>query len=247
MKRIAIVLALTVMGATPALADKPLVEHKVSHGRILLGDVVDGAPEALASIDLGPSPQPGSSRVVRREDVERAVIQGLPPKLKVPVAVRIVRATKTLSPTDLEATTRTAIAAITLARGATYGGARPGAAVTVPAGYDLVRAEIPRPPRRAGKLATIATLTFLEGDTELARIQVPIDIELPKDAAFADVPKGAKVTFVITRGSVEIRASGTAGGDADVGEDLTVTVMDSGRVLRGKLKSRDPAVVTEAP
>ena len=245
MKRIAIVLVLTVMGATNALADKPLVEHKVSHGRILVSDVVDGAPEAIASIDLGPSPQPGSSRVVRREDVERAVIQGLPPKLKIPVAVRIVRATKTLSPTDLEATTRTAIAAITLARGATYGGARPGAAVTVPAGYDLVRAEIPRPPRRAGKLATIATLTFLEGDSELARIQVPIDIELPKDAAFADVTKGAKVTFVITRGSVEIRAVGTAASDADVGEEVSVVITDASHLLRGKVQSQEPAIVTE--
>ena len=247
MKRIAIVLALTVMGAPVALADKPLPERKVAHGRILVSDIVEGAPESIATIDLGPAPQPGSSRVVRREDVERAVVQGLPAKMKIPAAVRVVRATKTLSPTDIEAMTRLAIAATRLARGAIYGGARPGAAITVPAGYDLVRAEVPRPPRRPGKLSTVATLTFLEKDNELARIQIPIDIELPKEAAFADVPKGAKVTFVVTRGAIEIRAAGTAGADADVGEDLPVTVSDSGRVLRGRVMSRDPAVVTEAP
>ncbi len=247
MKRSAIVLALSLLGPSVALADKPMPERKIAHARVVVGDVVEGAPASIAGIDLGPAPQPGSSRVVKREDVERAVPQGLPPKSKVLSAVRVVRRTVTLSPTDLEDATRRAVAAAGLGRGATYSGARPGAAVTVPDGYDAVIAEVPRPPRRAGKLATVATLTFREGDADLAKIQVPIDIELPKDAVNADVQKGAKVTFVLRRGSVEIRASATAGADGDLGDEIPVTIAESGRVLRGKVVSRDPAVVSEAP
>lgn len=245
MKRIALVLALSLTGSV-ALADKPMPERKIAHARIVVSDVIDGASASIAGIDLGPAPLPGSSRVVHREDIERAVPQGLPAKTKIPAAVRIVRRTVTLSPTDLEATTRRAVAASGLGRGATYSGARPGAAVTVPDGYDAVTAEVPRPPRRAGKLSTVATLTFREGDAELAKVQVPIDIDLPKEAANADVTKGTKVVFVIARGSVEIRATATAGADGDVGDEIPVTISESGRVLRGKIITRNPATLSEA-
>jgi Chaperone for flagella basal body P-ring formation len=245
MKRIALCLGLFFLGAQPAFAGKPMPDRKIAHNRILVGDVVDNAPASIASIDLGPAPVPGSSRVVRREDVEQAVADVTQDKIKIPAAVRIERKTKTLSVTDLERTTQVAVAAFGVARGATWSGARPAAAITIPDGYDIVTADVPKPPRRSGKFTTIATLSFLENGVELARAQVPIDLDLPKDAALADVRKGAKVTFVVTRGSVEIRASGTAATDADVGEEVQVLVNDMGHTLRGKLMSREPAIVSE--
>jgi hypothetical protein len=247
MKRIAIVFALSLATGGVAHADKPLPEARVAHGRVHLGDVVEGAPEALAGIDLGPSPLPGSSRVIKRDEVEHAVPQGLPARLKVPAAVRVVRRTKTLGTTELETETRRALQGVDIGRGAVLTAARPSASVTIPDGFDAITADVPRPPRRSGKMSTIATLTFHEGDSDLAKVQVPIDIELPKSAAQADVGKGAKVIYVISRGALEIRAMGTSGADGDVGDEIPLTISESGKVLRGKIVRRDPATVVEAP
>ncbi len=110
---------------------------------------------------------------MRREDVEEAIVDVTKEKITIPTAVRIARKIKTLSITDLERTTQVAVTAFGVGRGATWSGARPAAAITVPDGYDAVTAEVPKPPRRSGKFTTIATLSFLENGVELARAQGP--------------------------------------------------------------------------
>ena len=246
MKRALVIAAAFALVAAPALADKAPPQKQIAHARVVLADIVDRCPEELASLDLGPAPAPGSTRLIAKADIEAALPEGAP-RFKIPQAVRVARKIKSLTVKDLESTATSALGEIELGRGAKLSAVHPRATVGVAEGYDSVTASLPRPPRRSGKFSTTATLSFREGDVELSRIEVPIDLDLPKEATQPDVKKGSKVTFVLDRGVVQIKATGTAGADVDVGDALSVTIVDSGRALRGRLVQRDPAVVEEIP
>ncbi len=226
---------------------KPGREMLVASARVRLGDVVPGAPEELRAVDLGPSPAPGGSRVLSRADIVAALPEGADAKkVSLPHSVRVVRKTTSLAAAALESLAAEAIARRGIEKGGTLVAARPRAAVSVAAGWDRISAELPRLPRKAGKHLTTATLVFLEGDITLAKVPVPVELALPPGAALPDVKKGARLVFSVERGTFEIRVSGAAGADADVGDPLPVT-LESGKVVRGRLVSRDPAVATEAP
>ena len=122
---------------------------------------------------------------------------------------------------------------------------RPKGTVSVPAGFDALDLDIPKPPRREGKHVTTATLTLRQGQEVLAKVPVTLELALGPEAAKPDLKKGEKVTFVIRRGQVEIRAAATANTDADVGDPVQVTVTQSSKVLKGKLTGQSPAVVEE--
>ncbi len=47
MKRIALVVGLFFLGAQPAFAGKPMLERKIAHNRILVGDIVENAPASI--------------------------------------------------------------------------------------------------------------------------------------------------------------------------------------------------------
>ncbi|MBL8741547.1 MAG: flagella basal body P-ring formation protein FlgA [Myxococcales bacterium] len=221
-------------------------ERAVANPRVVLSDVVDGAPADLADIDLGPTPAPGSSRLIKREDIDAALENESDRKrVKLKTAVRVVRKTKALATTDLEKLASAAVKASTLPKGATFVGAKPKASVKVPDGYDDVAIELGKFPRREGKHTASATLVFKQGDEIVAKISVPVDFKLGPEAAIADVKKGEKVSFLVRRGQIEIRALATANTDADVGDTLQVTVSDSGKVLKGRVSSASPAIVLE--
>lgn len=221
-------------------------ERAVTSARVLLSDVVDGAPADLAEIDLGPTPAPGSSRLIKREDIDAALDNEADRKrVKLKSAVRVVRKTKALATTDLEKLATAAVKATTLPKGATLVGAKPKSSVKVPDGYDTVDIELGKFPRREGKHTASATLVFKQGDDVVAKISLPVDFKLGPEAAVADVKKGEKVSFLVRRGQIEIRAMATANADADVGDTVQVTVSDSGKVLKGRVSSANPAVILE--
>ncbi len=223
-------------------------ELAIARSRVLLEDLVPMVSSEIAEIDLGPTPVPGSSRLIKREDVLLALSEAGADKLaKLPKVVRVVRKTKQLSVVQQEKLARDAAAKSTLSRGATFAGAKPKAAISVPDGYDAVTLDVPRPPRREGKHSVTATMTFLAGDEVVAKVPLQVELKLSKEAAVPDVKKGEKVLLVVKRGLIEIRASASAQADADVGEMVKVTVNDSGKVLKGLVKSASPAIVLETP
>lgn len=221
-------------------------ERALTSQRVLLSDVVDGAPADLADIDLGPTPAPGSSRLIKREDIDAALENEADRKrVKLKSAVRIVRKTRSLATTDLEKLAKDAVNQSSLPKGATLVGAKPKSSVKVPDGYDDVAIELGKFPRREGKHTASATLVFKQGDEVVAKVSVPVDFKLGPEAAVADVKKGEKVSFLVRRGQIEIRAMATANADADVGDAVQVTVSDSGKVLKGRVSSANPAIVLE--
>jgi hypothetical protein len=251
MKRtLTLLLTLAVGVLTPDAVGAPKAktpETALAKSRVVLCDVAPKAPAELCDTDLGATPAPGSSRLISRDDVVAALPEGTPMRgWTIPASTRIVRKTRTVAPVELEKITRRAVTVTGLPRGASLAAVRAKASVTVPDGWDTVSIEVPRPPRKSGKHLATATLVFSEGESVLIKVPVPIEMMLPKSAAQPDIKKGSKVSFVISRGSIEIKASATATQDADVGETLNVA-LESGKMAKATLTSKDPALAMEAP
>lgn len=233
------------LAAAPALSAPAGAERTVNRSRVFLGDIAD-VPAELALVDLGKAPRAGSSRVITLEEIKRSVDASALARVKLPKSIKVVRKAKKFEKSALAAVAEDAIAAQTLPKGARFVSVTARAAATVADGYDATRVDVPRLPRRAGKFTTPATLRFLEDGEEVSSALVDLALELPAAAAIPDVKKGGKVSLVIVRGAIEIRATAVANEDADLGEVFMVTVADSKKSLRARLAEIAPAVAMEA-
>lgn len=250
MKRALLVTFLAIaVSPMAASAAPPVPERQLAHARITLGDVVERAPGELAAIDLGPAPAAGASRLLRRDEVLAALPQDADPKkLEVPEVVRVVRKARTLPPAEIDALVTRALASSPLPKGVSLTATKPAAkGATVPDGFDGVRIEVPKPPRREGRVSSSATVLLTEAGFVVAKLQVPVELAVSSAGALPDVKKGERLALVVRRGLVEIRATVTANADADVGDFLQVTVGDSGKALRVRLAAANPPVAEEAP
>jgi hypothetical protein len=229
------------LGASSARADS-VKEFGVARSRIFLSDVAPLAPATVASLDLGPAPRPGASRLLDRSEIAALLPEGITTnQLALPSAVRVVRKSRVLSASQIKKLATTTLNDATLDRGAKLAQVRSSAAVLVPDGYDRVSARLKPLPRKAGRLSTSATLTFWEGDNAVADVEVPVDLDLPKSAAEPDIKKGARLTLVISRDLIDIRTAATANSDADIGESLPVTLVGTGKSMRATLLSKSSA------
>jgi hypothetical protein len=236
-----------VLGVSRAEASPPS-QVTVTGARVLVSDVVRGAPADAAGIDLGPAPAVGGSRLIDRATILRALREHAATEPgHLPDAVRVVRLSRAVSATELERLTRAGLDGRPLPRGAALTAVRASRGLDVAAGWDAVTAELPRLPRRAGPVSTTALVTFRAGAEVLGRTSVQVDLLLPASAAAPELARGAPVTLVVRQGLVEIRVGGSAGADADVGDTLPVILRPSGRVLRARLIERETALAEDGP
>lgn len=225
--------------ATPAHA-LPTVE--VEGTRIHLGDLVPKLPDELAQIDVGRTPPPGGSRVIQRRDLEQALErEGVAGVGSLPKSVRVVRKMTKLSGSALTELAQEAMKGQPR-KGVVNASFSPPAQVRVAAGYDRVELSLPKPPRRDGEWSTTAMLRFAEGDRTLTRVAIRCQLTLSKAAAAPDIAKGDPLTLVVRSGMVEVRVKGYAAIDADVGDDLPITLRPSGRTVRAKLVAPNRAI-----
>lgn len=229
---------------TDALAKPAIAEVSLVGPRIRLGDVVKGAPPDLADKDLGPVPPPSGARTVTRAELEGA-LGGK--KLALPDAVRVVRKMKKVTAKEVDAALADALLARPIGRGGKLKVSRPPKSVEIADGWDLVLVDVPKPPRKAGAHTTSAALTYKRGPEVLLTLQVPIDIELPKEAALPEVPNKSTLVLTVTKGAVEVRTKATAGGDGDVGDTIPVVVDGTKKILTAKLDAKDRAHAVEVP
>lgn len=242
----AVAATMAVMGwACGARADVKQVSLTAS--RVRLGDVVKAAPAEVGGLDLGPTPPPGGSRVITRDELRRALKGTAAEGLALPEAVRVARKTKRMSGPELEALAREELARGPMPKGATLAGMRPPAAAEVPEGCERAGVELPTMPKRAGAYAGPVVVTFYCDGAPTTRVSVPSNFLLSSEAATPDVPRGAPLTLVLERGLIEVATTAVAGGEGDVGAVIPVTVRPSGRVLRAKLVAKDRAVALEGP
>ena len=236
--RVAVVLA---SPAAPRLAhaSPSIPVRTVEAPRITVSDIVPSASAEIGAVDLGPAPLAGSNRLVKREEVLAALPGGGLEDGAVPPQTRIVRATSKLTLRAIEGLIRGA-APGGLPKGATLLMVRPRGEAVVPRGYDRVELVVPRPPRKVGRHATVATLRLLYAGATVATLSVPLDLQLGPTSIIPAIRKGAPMAVVVAGGAVEVQAPGKANEDAEVGEVLQVTVEGSGKVLRARLVQEAP-------
>jgi hypothetical protein len=235
---------LALAGAANASPTRVTVEGT----RVQVGDLLHDAPPEAAGIDLGPAPAVGGTRLIARDEIVEALrAHQSTPTARLPESVRVTRAARTLHPDELDRMVRAALPRERLPRGAALRDVRPPQSVTVPAGWTAVSVELARPPRRVGPFSATAYLDLRRGDELIARVPVRVDLTLSAEAATPDLARGAAVTLVVRHGLVEVRASGSATADADVGETLPVMLRPSGRIIRARLIEPALAVALEEP
>lgn len=233
------------LAAAPAISAPVATERTVTRSRVFLGDIAD-VPAELALIDLGKSPRAGSSRVITLDEIKRSVDASAIAGVKLPKSIKVVRKAKKLEKSALAQAAEEALSAQTLPKGARFVSVTARTPATIADGYDATRVDVPRLPRKAGKFTTPATLRFLEDGEEISSALVDVALELPASAAIPDVKKGSKLSLVVVRGAIEIRATAIANEDADLGDVFMVTVADSKKSLRARLAEASPAVAMEA-
>jgi hypothetical protein len=156
--------------------------------------------------------------------------------------LRVVGASRKWTPRELTALVIPAIQNA-LPRGVklTYVDAR-STLVTAP-DATAGRAEIPRPPKKAGLFKTAVIVPIIAGGNVVQRVPVTATFDVSEAAASPDVLRGARVTLVIDRRSARIGAAGISLSDTDIGSVAEFRVEKTGRVVRARLEGTDIASV----
>ena len=222
-------------------------ERTIDGTRIQLKDVSDGYDEGdLASLDLGPAPPPGNSRLLSRAEVEDQLrAAGDDAKnLRMPSALRVKSASKRWSPEDLrEAVTPRLMAA--LPPGLTFKTAKLNRALVTSPSVVIGAAHFPKFPKREGELTLTATVDLQQNGVTVLRVPVTVVVLVTEAATHAAASKGARVNLVIQHGAARVTALATALSDTELGGLGLFRVASTQRVLRARLLSADSAEVVE--
>lgn len=245
MTRLALIAGVLLV-ATSASAAPPR-DVVVTGTRVHVADVVPSTDADTGAVDIGPSPTAGGSRLITRSEILAALAaKQVAAPAGVPDAIRVVRKAKRLSPSEMNSIVRGSVAAKPPARGVRLAAVKLEHPVDVAEGWTRVDVDVPRPPKRVGSFTTTAIASFFAADGDVtARVPVPVELEVSADGATYDTARGAPLTLIVRRGYVEVRASGVAMVDADVGDPVPVQLRTSGRVVRGTLLTRDEALALE--
>jgi hypothetical protein len=157
--------------------------------------------------------------------------------------VRVTRRVRDLDAAELERLVREAA---TLPRGVTLAAVRAPRSLSVPDGFDRLRVEVPRAPRRAGPFRVTARLDFTQQGASVAQTTVPVELSVSEEAATPDVGRSTPIRLTVRRGLVEVSVMGVAGSDAFVGDLLPVSLSMPGRLLRARVTAPGEAEVIEA-
>jgi hypothetical protein len=230
------------------MAAEPARELPVSvtSRRIQLSQLLPSCPIKLCDADLGPAPPPGTSLVLMRDAIVRAlvkVVQDLP-ELALPETVRVKSEARVLSPDEVSDLAHAAIQAA-LPIGVSLSRVESKLPLTVPLTATLGKADLPRLPRRAGPLSTSGTIEVLHEGSVVGRLPLTLQLVVSEGAARPDVVKGSDLTLVIARNSATISARGVAMQDAEIGQVALFKVPLTGKVLRARVESRERATVLE--
>jgi Chaperone for flagella basal body P-ring formation len=244
---LAFLLAPAVALAAPSSPSSPVAPPRtieVATSRIHLHDLGVAGP-GIPDVDLGAAPALGATRTIDRDEVTRALTAASSASVpKLAAQFRVARKARRLTTGDIDKLVREGIEPARIPRGAKLAAVR-GVAVPVPDGYDKVSVDLPAMPRRAGTVTMTAAVTFAAQGEVLARITVPVDLEVSPEALIPDVAKGAAITLVVRRGLVEVSIGAVAGADGDTGGILPVLLKPSGRVVRARIVDKDHAVSIE--
>lgn len=239
---------LLVAGLSPVLgAAEPEKVVSVTSRRLQLSQLWPACPVALCTADLGAAPPPGTSLLLARDAIVRAVAKLTRelPELGLPEAVRVKSEARVLAPDEVNDLAYASVQS-ELPVGVTLTRVESKLPLTVPLTATFGRAELPRLPRRAGPLTTSGTIEVLHEGVVHARAPLTLLLVVSEGAARPDVVKGSDLTLVIARNAATISARGVAMQDAEIGQVALFKVPLTGKVLRARVESSERALVMEA-
>jgi hypothetical protein len=220
--------------------------QSIDHARLLAGDIIKSAPAGVAEIDLGPAPPPGASRLLTKNEIElmlrkRGVDTS---KLAIPTSLRVVGGSKRVTPAELT-TLITPVIVQSLPQGVGLTKVTPGYDVVLPPNATVGSVDIPHHPRQKGPFRTTATVQMVSDGEVVARVPVPVILEVSEEASRPDVARGSRIGLVIDRRSLRIMTQGSCMLDANIGDVVSVMVTATNRVVKAKITSRDEAQIIE--
>ncbi len=224
------------------------VSRVVDHARLCVGDLLPGASARVREVEFGPAPPPGGSRLVSRDEVLNAIRRAGESTvgLRIPASMRITTASVRIAARDVEALVAPSIERA-LGRGVRLTRAEPRLELVLPKRYEMGTAVVPKPPRHAGPFRTTAMVEVTSDGRVVARVLVPVVLEVGEEAAHPDVARGGRIAVVIETGGFLIRATATALRDGNVGDVVQVVVANTGRTVRARLVSKEEARLVEGP
>jgi hypothetical protein len=235
------------LATTATLSASAELSQTIDTARIHLSDVSDGYDDGdLASLDLGPAPPPGNSRLLSRAEVEDQLhAAGDDGKsLRMPESLRIRSASKRWSIEELRETlTPQLIRSLPL--GVTFKNAKLSRVLVTSPGVRVGEAHIPRIPKHVGELTLTATVDLMQDDVTVLRVPVTLVVQVSEAATLPAAAKGTRVNLVIEHGPARVTALATAMSDTELGATGLFRVASTQRVLRARLLSPDSAQVVE--
>ena len=226
-----------------ASADAPRV---VDSARLRVGDVVSGTRDPVASVDLGPAPPPGGTRLLGRSEIQDAINKAGydPSRLRIPSAVRVTGASRTIEPEQVAALCRPALQAA-LPQGVALLRVEPASRVVISPRSELRVGTLPPIPRQKGQARLSVNLAWATDQRVVASSHVTLIVNVSEAAATPDIKKGSALTLVVERNQVKVSAAGVSLADAMIGEEIRATVTNTHRVVKARLVARDRATVLE--
>jgi hypothetical protein len=149
-------------------------------------------------------------------------------------AVRVVSAVRTIEPQELAKLVEPAIQAA-LPQGVVLVQVAPSIPIKTTPRAAVGRATLPPLPRRVGQTLSTAVVELMDGAVILARIPVPVTLNLSDVAARADLARGSSVRVFFESGLVKVSTQGELLTDANVGDFVSVAVRSTRRVVRAQL------------
>ena len=223
------------------------LSRTIDTSRIRLADVSDGYDEGeLGSLDLGPAPPPGNSRLLSRGEVEDQLrAAGDDAKsLRMPAVLRVQSASKRWSAEALrEAVTPHVLAGMPI--GLRFKSIKLNRALVTSPSIKIGEAHFPRFPKREGELTLTATVDLLQDDVTVMRLPVTVVVVITEAATRPAASKGARINLIIEHGPARVSALATALSDTELGQLGSFRVAATQRVLRARLISADSAQVVQ--
>ena len=236
MKRIMAVLVL--MGAawvsTSTAAAAKLRRVAVDGDRITLGDVLARAPAEVARLDLGSSPEPGKTKVIRGKLIRRRLREALISArgLRIPEKVRVVRRAQVLTELQLQALVdrqlpRYLPGKVQVKRLKVKGG------ITLARGTVSLWAENVK--LRRGHQTVIAFVRA--GESKAKRVLVGVDVDRGTPGGDLLVKRGEPVVIQVRGRGVTVRAKGVSQQNGRQGQTVGVLPGDGKKLVRGRVVS----------
>lgn len=230
---------LVLLGAGPASAERVV---EVPAGIVRLGQIWAAAPPELQSLEIGPSPPPGSSRLVLRRELERRLSQaGVTHRdLDLPRASRIETLSERWSSERLrEAATEQALRV--LPPGIELAQVKTQSQQVVPAGTRVSGVEIGKIPRRAGTQTLPAMLLLEYGGSVVRRVPVSLVLNVSEASTLPLVSRGALVRVYVQRTGARIAAQAEALQDGNAGDTIQFRIHQTQRRVHAVVESAQSA------